>query len=441
MATAERKPLKERLAAVREAKQSAHKEAKARVASAWTLAKSMLPAAPQEIQFKLASSLLVNSTKALTAMLRQTAINAHYTKIAEKFEQVHKVELNEFLEDESVLNKLKGEVESELKGETKSANAKKAACKCGTEGCEGCDKEASAKTADENPFPPKEEGAPAPDEMGSKELPPVGDEPPPPIEDAAPEGDMPPVEGDDAGGMAGEIPDEVKEELGEKIDNLETDVQALEEAIEGEEELDFSQIFNEEDMEDKQDSLANEGEEAEGEGDDEMNVEADGGASFFGSDPSDIEGEGHETVESMDNFFHHASRHDVSSMDVLLADKTAGTEAGEKIVERGEMADSLLNESGVPDFEEDHDDVILYEVLQTIKPEKYDVGTKREGEPKLEASKAAAGRPQPNATAAKTAANAKRKASTLRTLGNVKTAGSKEQGMLANLVFPDESEW
>ena len=87
----DRKSLKERLASIRETKQSTHKEAKIRVASAWTLAKSLLPTAPNEIQYKLASSLLANSTKSLTAMLRQTAINAHYTKVAEKFEQVHKV--------------------------------------------------------------------------------------------------------------------------------------------------------------------------------------------------------------------------------------------------------------------------------------------------------------------------------------------------------------
>lgn len=437
MATTERKPLKERLAAVREAKQSAHKEAKVRVASAWTLAKSLLPNAPQEIQFKMASALLANGTKALTAALRQTAINAHYTKIAEKFEQVHKVELNEFLEDESVLNKLKGEVASELKGEPKSANAKSAACKCGTEGCEGCETK-TAGPEDEAPLPiedaPPAEDAPA-DDMPAEDAP-VGEDLPP-VEEP-PADDMPPAEE----GLAAEIPDEVKEELGEKIDTLEADVQALEQAIEGEEELDFSQIFNEEDMGDKTDSLANEGDEFGGEEEGEINVEADGGASFFGSDPSDVPGESQEGVDSIESFFHHASRHDVTSMDVLLAsEKTAATEAGEKIVERGEMADALLNESGVPDFEEDHDDVILYEVLNTIKPEKYDVGAKREGEPKLEAPKAA-GRPAPDATAAKTAAMGKqRKAATLRSLGNVKPAASKEQGMLANLVFPDESEW
>ena len=436
----DRKSLKQRLASLNEAKQSAHKEARVRVAAAWTLAKSLLPTAPNEIQFKMATALLGNSTKALTAALKQTAINAHYTKIAEKFEQVHKVELNEFLEDESFLKKMQNEVKSELKGEAKSAKSKKAdACKCGTEGCEGCEKEASAKTADENPFADDavkdeagavEDEAAAVDALEGEELPPVDGEEVPPMGD-----ELPPVE--DVPAAGGEIPEGVKVELQDKIENLEADVQSLEEAIEGEEELDFSQIFNEGDMEDKTDSLANEGEEVEDE--EGMNVEADGGASFFGSDPSELEGEGHETVESMDSFFHHASRHDVSSMDVLLADKTAATEAGEKIVERGEMADSLLNESGVPDFEEDHADVILYEVLETLKPEKYDVGTKREGEPKLEAPKAA-GRPQPSATVAK-AASTQRKASTLRSLGNVKTAGNKEQGMLANLVFPDEGEW
>ena len=158
-----------------------------------------------------------------------------------------------------------------------------------------------------------------------------------------------------------------------------------------------------------------------------MNVEADGGASFFGSEPNELE-QGLATA-TPDDFFHHASRHDISSLDVLLADKTAGSEAGEKIVERGEMGEDLLDENGVPGFEEDHEDVILYEVLKGLKSENYDPGAKRIGVPKLEAPKA-------GPTTSKAGA---KKASTLRSLGNVKNAGdNKEQDMLARLVFADD---
>jgi hypothetical protein len=416
----DRKSLKERLASIRETKQSTHKEAKIRVASAWTLAKSLLPTAPNEIQYKLASSLLANSTKALTAMLRQTAINAHYTKIAEKFEQVHKVELNEFLEDESFLKKMKGEVEKELKGEPKTADLN--------------------KKADETEEPKKDE-APK-DEAPKDEMPPMGDVPPegdvppvdetvPPVDETTPPMDetMPP----EGGAPAGEpIPDEKKQELQEKIDNLEADVTSLEEAIEGEEELDFTKIFNEDDMGDKTDALANEGE-GEEFGEDGLPVEADGGAGFFGSEPNELE-EGGATA-SPEDFFHHASRYDISSLDVLLADqKVAAKVQGvdDPIVERGDMADDLLNEGGVPDAEEDHEDVILYEVLKTLGVDKYDPGAKREGEPKLE--------PPKKSVASKAPAKPAAKAASIRSLGNVKTATdmSKEQAMLANLVFTDD---
>ena len=405
----DRKSLKERLASIRETKQSTHKEAKIRVASAWTLAKSLLPTAPNEIQYKLASSLLANSTKSLTAMLRQTAINAHYTKVAEKFEQVHKVELNEFLEDESFLKKMKGEVEKELKSEPKSAKLKKA-----------------DETEEPKDEAPKDEGVPPMDEM-----PPEGDVPPvdeamPPVDETTPPMDetMPP-EGEP-------IPDEKKQELQEKIDNLEADVTSLEEAIEGEEELDFTKIFNEDDMGDKTDALANEGE-GEEFGEDGLPVEADGGAGFFGSEPNELE-EGGATA-SPEDFFHHASRYDISSLDVLLADqKVAAKVQGvdDPIVERGDMADDLLNEGGVPDAEEDHEDVILYEVLKTLGVDKYDPGAKREGEPKLE--------PPKKSVASKAPAKPASKAASIRSLGNVKTATdmSKEQAMLANLVFTDD---
>src|SRR5271156_522254 len=118
--------VQEKLAEVKSKREGIRREAQQRVAAAWTIAKTMLPTAPAEVQKSAASNLLQNSTKVLNAMLRQTAKNAHYSKLAETFKQVHKVELNDALEDPSVLSSLKKEVASELSGDAKNATAKKA---------------------------------------------------------------------------------------------------------------------------------------------------------------------------------------------------------------------------------------------------------------------------------------------------------------------------
>jgi hypothetical protein len=100
--------------------------AKQKVAAAWTLAKTMLPGAPQAEQLKFASTLMENSPVTLKIALKQTAVNAHWTRVAEQFASVHKVDMNDLLEDPSVLNKETKGVSSELKGDAKSAGAKKA---------------------------------------------------------------------------------------------------------------------------------------------------------------------------------------------------------------------------------------------------------------------------------------------------------------------------
>src|SRR5208337_1292727 len=117
----------EKLAEVKSKREAIKKEAQQRVAAAWTIAKTMLPSAPPEVQKKTAANLLLNDTPTLNAMLRQTAKNAHYSKVAETFKQVHKVEMNDLLEDPSILKSEKSSVESELKGEAKSAAAPKVA--------------------------------------------------------------------------------------------------------------------------------------------------------------------------------------------------------------------------------------------------------------------------------------------------------------------------
>jgi uncharacterized protein YdcH (DUF465 family) len=117
----------EKLAEVKTKREAIKREAQQRVAAAWTIAKTMLPSAPAEIQKSAAAVLLQNPTSVLNAMLRQTAKNAHYTKLAEKFESVHKKTLNDLMEDPSVLASEKKSVESELKGEPKSAAVEKKA--------------------------------------------------------------------------------------------------------------------------------------------------------------------------------------------------------------------------------------------------------------------------------------------------------------------------
>jgi len=100
------------------------RQLKMRVASAYTLAKTMLPTGSAEQHVKVAKTLLALSTPVLGAMLRTAAVNAHFTRVAEEFKNVHKVDMNDLLEDPSLLNKEKKAVESELKGDPKNASAK-----------------------------------------------------------------------------------------------------------------------------------------------------------------------------------------------------------------------------------------------------------------------------------------------------------------------------
>jgi hypothetical protein len=116
--------LKGRVAAEKLA--SAKKVAQQKTAAAWTIAKTMLPDAPFAEQQKFASTLMSNSVTSLKVALKQTAVNAHWTRVAEQFASVHKVDMNDLLEDPSVLNKESKGVGAELKGDPKSAGAKKA---------------------------------------------------------------------------------------------------------------------------------------------------------------------------------------------------------------------------------------------------------------------------------------------------------------------------
>ena len=72
----------QKLADTKIRREAIRKEAQQRVAAAWTIAKTMLPTAPAEVQKSAAATLLQNTTPVLNAMLRQTAKNSHYTKQA-----------------------------------------------------------------------------------------------------------------------------------------------------------------------------------------------------------------------------------------------------------------------------------------------------------------------------------------------------------------------
>jgi len=372
--------VQEKLADVKTKREGIRREAQQRVAAAWTIAKTMLPTAPAEVQKAAASNLLQNPTNVLNAMLRQTAKNAHYSKLAEKFESVHKKTLNDLMEEPSVLASEKSSVEKELKGEPKSAAKPKSAddrkdagpqlatfddgrcypskdttpaemhadspksqteadhrpkdtinksegdgkvsskkadfgdkkappfgkkdeknegdkkdaaaqcdkcegeCKCAAKtaaecgaDCKGCDKCAASKKAAIDASVEAKKAA------VSKKADPVMDAPPmeAPMGEAAPMGDMGgeppmdaapeapsdlPMEGDmDAeADNAGEVlSDEKKMVVEEKIEEAQEAIKALEQEIlsEGEEELDLSQVFNEEEMDEKVSALANEGDE------------------------------------------------------------------------------------------------------------------------------------------------------------------------------------
>lgn len=307
MANTSNLSLKEKLAEAKSKREAIEKEARTRVASAYTIAKTLLPSAPAAVQASFTASLLAgNSTKVIKAALRQTAINAHYQKMAETFKEVHGVELNDpsLMEDPSVLNAEKKAVESELKGkaiaagakkaddtketgpqegtyddgrdgsepkeldaskaaerpdagknpgqtqnlsdgETKAAAAKKACVGADCAGCKNADckgKKANAKKAD-GEFP--EEAAP----VAEAPLPEEAAAPEAPEEIEAP-AELPPAVPENPEAEAAEIlTDEKKNVLEEKITEAQDAISAIEQEIlsEGDEGLDLAKLEGEED--------------------------------------------------------------------------------------------------------------------------------------------------------------------------------------------------
>ncbi len=130
MANNAKTSMKETLAGLKANREAITAEAKTRVACAWTIAKTMLPSAPVEAQKAFAASLLSNKTSALKAALKQTAINAHYTRLADfnTLKEVHRTEMNDGgkMEKDEDLSSQKSAVKSEISGPAKNAAPKTA---------------------------------------------------------------------------------------------------------------------------------------------------------------------------------------------------------------------------------------------------------------------------------------------------------------------------
>lgn len=397
--------LKERIASMRLKRAAGiSKEAQTRVASAWTIAKTMLPTAPASAQEAFAKTLLANDTTTLKATLRQTARNAAFQKVCESLAAIHKCELNDLMEDPSILSKAKKEVASEIKGEAKNAQQKKAddreeageqpaeypepkrkepseidaskaaerpadtvnksegdktaaktkkACACGGSGCGKC-KAAATKVAEgEEDIAPTED-IPNDESFAEDEVTP---------EDAPYDDDEPSEEGD-------LVADEKTQELQETVSDLQSDIDTLQELVsdEGEEELDLSSIFDGDNLEEKVSALANEGEShvaAEDEDED---------GDYFGpSKSAEMEGE----LES-DHDNHIASMFDMTGSDSdplasLIASAHKYAE-DDKVVKPGTLADTFESQEADHDDRDsdtDHEDNVLFSGLKSIKLDEY----------------------------------------------------------------------
>lgn len=390
--------LKSRIAARLEQRKIAKvkKAAQIRVAAAWTIAKTMLPDAPAEVQEVLASNLMENDIKVLTAALRQTAINAHYTKLAEKLSDVHKLELNDLMEDESLLKKLKNEVEKELKADdpSKIASAKVAE--------EGDDVAPLDEVKDD--MPPVD----APPAEGGELPPPPGDMPPPmDMAPPAPPMDMPP-----AGGMGMDIPDHAKVELHKKIEDAEETIMDLEHEIMdagddmgmGGGELDIAAAFNDDTKAAKRMNLANEeeagaqedlfdmdikwGDDSEAIADPELDHEEQGEDGFFG--PSEVESmeasmEGENPHSDMDiasesdaaDFFTSGTTasKQMDQLGLLMSHK-----ASDEILKPGTLADHFDSDLSHDDrdSETDHDGSLLHELIGGLDQDEFEDGLDRD---------------------------------------------------------------
>jgi hypothetical protein len=293
-------------------------------------------------------------------------------------------------------------------------NCKKAACKdCAKD--KKCEKHASVKVAEDAPMPPPAEApaADAPIAPAAEEAP--MDMPPPPMEgEANPEA-----------ASAEILTDEKKMVIEEKIEEAQEAIKALETEIleeseenldlaeevgegegememdmdmgemqnaepETEEELDLATVFNQDNMEEKQSSLANE---------DEEHTAGMDGDFFAPSDAQSMEASLEEPhMATMDDFF-SLQGSDADPLASLIASfKTAEQVAGMEIVESfSEAAKHFEHEEAgaeTRDNESDHTGDLFAEAIEGITPEEQ--GAKRvpqDSEPKLEKAKSASKAP------------------------------------------------
>jgi len=485
MANPTKPSLIEKLAEVKTKREAITKEAKTRVAAAWTIAKTMLPTAPVEFQKAFASNLLQNKTSVLKATLRQTAINSHYTKIALEAKKT----LNEGAEgeDKAATAAIKKEMSgkpinaatkvaddtkecgkqpakyddgragSDTKGDLskidagkagdrdadtvnksegeKKASAKKAAACEGADckGCENCSKTAApedtppAAPPAEAPMPPAPEAAEAPAEDGG--MPPMDEGALP--EEGAPEatGQDLKVEGDteiikekvdealgaiksletellgeqneepDFGGvMDGEELEGEGDELmgeGDELMGEGDELEATGDELEGEgeevaeegKELDFDQMFNDGNLEEKKSALANEDEDGD-------SVTASGGEDF---EPTNLEASmADHYANDMQSIFSMQGADGDPLASLMGSLKTAQEVAGMELIpsSTGEAANHFENEeteAETRDTESDHMGDLWADAIEDITPEEQ--GAKRlpqDSKPKLEAPKSSA---------------------------------------------------
>lgn len=341
--------LRNKIAARVMAKKAQQKVAKQNVASAWVIAKTMLPTAPAEAQYRLASSLLSCGNKILASALKQSAINANYTKIAETLKEVHKVDLNDLMEDEATLTKLQNELAKELK-------------------------KASAKKADGEEEAPEAEAAPEAED--ATEVP----------ADDANTVDMP-----ETGDQEAVIPAEEKVELHNKIDKAEDAISELEkEIMDAEEsELNIAAAFSDETAGKKVMNLAHEEDvhdeqfEVDVDWDDDSQMIADPAADeetqdedgFFG--PSAVENM-EASMETSDaaQFFQDKAASEVDPLGNLMR-------RASEVVKPGELVDEFESSfSDDRDFETDHEDNILFEVAMGIESPEHD--DDRDSQPEMQ---------------------------------------------------------
>lgn len=369
-----------KLAAIRE-------DAQRRVAAAWTTAKTLLPTQSPKVQQHLAAALVAAPTAILAETLRSTARMAHSARGAAKFAEETGRDLNEFVEDEGLLSKLKNEVLAENKEQNAETAAKPHM--------------ASGKTAapgdDPTALDNQDDAAPEPDAAGTPEGTPDG--PQGEFQEPAPQAPAPGEVGDPGAGVDGPAPanavgDVAAEgDLLANIENVEREIGEIQSKVEeaGDEALDLAAIFNPEVQADKAQSLAN-----EGEGADIPMDELGGGEDFAPSsmdemmDAADL-GASEGDMTNPQDFFKGASADPMAAL--------FGKNAAEQVdVEEGEMdahfRTDLAGDSR--DAEADNADLlgeVLSSLPQPTMEQKRDVQDKLE-EPEAPQAKEAGAKPK-----------------------------------------------